>query len=103
MLVLLYIVAAPTDTSPSRRATGCTMTLIEDPNFHYADMRNNGPLSEAYASIMKETFGQKIVTDKSASMTASTDFGNVCYKLPAISPNFRECYKNGSTTRRVSL
>lgn len=51
-------------------------------------MRNNSPLAESYADFMGDAFGDKITLE--GMTTASTDFGNVCYKMPAFHPGFSE-------------
>lgn len=67
-------------------ATGCTYELSAPEEEVYAELRNNTPLADAYADLMSSTFGQKI--GRSGMTTASTDFGNVTYALPAIHPGF---------------
>ncbi|KAN0060416.1 hypothetical protein ACQY0O_007746 [Thecaphora frezii] len=60
-------------------ATGCEGKYEWQPA--YADVRNTPLLSQAYAGVMKEQYGQVIGEE---DFTASTDFGNVCYALPAL-------------------
>lgn len=54
----------------------------------YADLRNNPPFAHSYAAFMQEAFGDEI--GLTGMTTASTDFGNVCYKIPSIHPGFSE-------------
>lgn len=68
------------------KATGCTYTLSAPEEEVYAELRNNTPLADAYADLMTGSFKQKI--GRRGMTTASTDFGNVTYALPAIHPGF---------------
>ena len=67
-------------------ATGCTHKVSTPETEVYADLRNNVTLADAYADFMTTAFGQKI--GRVGMSTASTDFGNVTYKMPAIHPGF---------------
>ncbi|WVQ74470.1 hypothetical protein IAR50_004071 [Cryptococcus sp. DSM 104548] len=67
-------------------ATGCTMKVTADDNEIYADLRNNEPMAYSYQAFMQDVIGQKIIME--GMSTASTDFGNVCYKVPSIHPGF---------------
>ncbi|GFZ49585.1 hypothetical protein JCM24511_07705 [Saitozyma sp. JCM 24511] len=68
-------------------STGCTYETTMKDEEVYADLRNNSPLAESYADFMGDAFGDKITLE--GMTTASTDFGNVCYKMPAFHPGFR--------------
>ncbi|ODN97329.1 hypothetical protein L198_03892 [Cryptococcus wingfieldii CBS 7118] len=67
-------------------ATGCTMEVKAEEDEVYADLRNNEPMAYSYQAFMENVIGQKITMG--GMSTASTDFGNVCYKVPAIHPGF---------------
>ncbi|ODO04758.1 hypothetical protein I350_05368 [Cryptococcus amylolentus CBS 6273] len=67
-------------------ATGCTMKVKAEEDEVYADLRNNEPMAYSYQAFMENVIGQKITMG--GMSTASTDFGNVCYKVPAIHPGF---------------
>ncbi|WWD19101.1 hypothetical protein CI109_103559 [Kwoniella shandongensis] len=67
-------------------ATGCSIDISAKDDEVYADMRNNEPLSLSYASFMEKAFGDKIATE--GMTTASTDFGNVTYKVPSFSAGY---------------
>lgn len=67
-------------------ATGCTYKVHAPETEVYAELRNNTPLADAYADFMTGTFKQTI--GREGITTASTDFGNVTYAMPAIHPGF---------------
>ncbi|WVR07523.1 hypothetical protein IAU60_004565 [Kwoniella sp. DSM 27419] len=67
-------------------ATGCSYEVNAPDTEVYADVRNNAKLAHLYATVMGDAFNQKI--GMTGMTTASTDFGNVCYKCPAIHPGF---------------
>ena len=67
-------------------ACGCTMSTTWD-DHPYADVRDNTPLVEAYATNMR-SLGRHPLDPISAQhqVIGSTDLGNVSYLLPAIHP-----------------
>ncbi|WVR00039.1 hypothetical protein IAU59_007181 [Kwoniella sp. CBS 9459] len=67
-------------------ATGCSYKVSAPDAEVYAEIRNNTPMARSYASFMEKTFDDKY--DMDTITTASTDFGNVCYKCPSIHPGF---------------
>ncbi len=67
-------------------ATGCKYEVTAKETEVYAELRNNRVLADAYADLMGHDFKQTIA--RSGMTTASTDFGNVTYALPAIHPGF---------------
>lgn len=67
-------------------ATGCTCKVSTPETQVYAELRNNVSLADAYADFMTGAFQQTI--GREGITTASTDFGNVTYKMPAIHPGF---------------
>ncbi|KAL7422739.1 hypothetical protein Q5752_002031 [Cryptotrichosporon argae] len=67
-------------------ATGCTIDVTALDTEVYAELRNNGPLADAYSAFMGDVFKQKI--QREGMTTASTDFGNCCYAFPSIHPGF---------------
>ncbi|KAK8854755.1 hypothetical protein IAR55_003494 [Kwoniella newhampshirensis] len=67
-------------------ATGCTIEISTPEDEIYADVWNNEPMALSYAAFMEKTFGDKI--QREGLGTASTDYGNVTYRLPAFTPNF---------------
>lgn len=68
------------------QATGCKHTLSTPETEVYAELRNNVNLADAYADYMTQAFGQTIA--RKGMSTASTDFGNVTYAMPAFHPGF---------------
>ncbi|OSX64497.1 hypothetical protein POSPLADRAFT_1180127 [Postia placenta MAD-698-R-SB12] len=62
-------------------ATGCKLTLKAGPGYY--DLRQNTPLGEEFAKVVKD-FGVNAQFDE--GMAASTDFGNVTYALPSLHP-----------------
>lgn len=68
------------------QATGCTIKLSSPPTHDYAELQNNEPLAMTYRDLMEDAFDHKV--DTVSMMTASTDFGNVCYEVPSIHPMF---------------
>lgn len=68
------------------KATRCRIEVDAPKTDAYAELRNNFPLAGAYADFMTEEFENKI--DRNGMTTASTDFGNVTYKVPGIHPMF---------------
>ncbi|BEI85433.1 hypothetical protein CcaverHIS002_0508340 [Cutaneotrichosporon cavernicola] len=68
------------------KATGCKHVVTAPETDVYAELRNNRLLADAYADLMGHDFKQVIA--RSGMTTASTDFGNVTYALPAIHPGF---------------
>jgi len=63
-------------------ATSCTIKIT--PEFTYYDLHQNSVLAEEFRSAS----GRYGVRVGSQSSTASTDFGNVSYHLPALHPGF---------------
>ncbi|EPQ29090.1 uncharacterized protein PFL1_03379 [Pseudozyma flocculosa PF-1] len=60
-------------------ATGCSIEVEWEPA--YADVWNTPLLSSTYAAVLEQRYGKVVPND---DFTASTDFGNVCYALPAL-------------------
>jgi metal-dependent amidase/aminoacylase/carboxypeptidase family protein len=64
-------------------ATGCTIEMkVGEP---YFDLHQNSTLAQCFADIVSSRYG--VVTSATGS-TASTDFGNISYALPALHPMF---------------
>lgn len=82
------------------KATGCTYSVDVPETEVYAELRNNAPLSDAYADFMTEEFGQRI--EKDGMTTASTDMGNVTYHLPAIHAMFQIKNEGGNHTKEFT-
>lgn len=70
------------------KATGCKAEC-EVTRMMY-ELRNNGPLSEAFAQVAQDDYKIPTVVaiDDYTGAGASTDFGNVTYELPAAHPNY---------------
>lgn len=69
------------------KATGCKVQTEVTPMMY--ELRNNGPLSNHYASVMKDAGHPVLVAlDDFTGAGASTDFGNVTYTVPAAHPHF---------------
>lgn len=64
-------------------ATGCRIDLKVDPP--YFDLHQNAVLAQNLADLVRTRYGVTVYT---TSSTASTDFGNVTYALPALHPSF---------------
>lgn len=65
-------------------ATGCDVRIIEQ--VPYADLRNSATLAADYRTFMSQKYEQKYSTDP---WSASTDFGDVTYALPALHSAYR--------------
>ena len=67
-------------------ACGCSMTAHWD-DHPYADVRDNGPILEAYADNLRSLGRSPLDPSESGHhVVGSTDLGNVSYLLPAIHP-----------------
>jgi len=64
-------------------ATGCRVDLKTDKP--YFELRQNPVLAQNLADIVGNRYG---LTAHTNSTSASTDFGNVSYALPALHPSF---------------
>lgn len=64
-------------------ATGCTVEI--DEGVAYADVQNDAVLKGDYQAFVKEHFGEEC---PDTAWSASTDFGNVTYEMPALHPTF---------------
>ncbi|KIR58965.1 hypothetical protein I314_05379 [Cryptococcus bacillisporus CA1873] len=76
-------------------STGCSCKIKAPDDEVYAETRNNEKLAHAYQIFMARAFGDKIQLE--GVNTASTDFGNVCYKLPGFHPMFDIPSEEGSS------
>lgn len=65
-------------------ATGCKVEIQE--GTRYDDLRNQPTLAAEFRHYMKDEFEEDFSTD---GWSASTDFGNVTYALPALHPCYR--------------
>jgi len=64
-------------------ATGCRVDLKTE--MPYFDLHQNPVLAQNLADIVGSRYGLNVHTD---STSASTDFGNVSYVLPALHPSY---------------
>ncbi|PWN45601.1 amidohydrolase [Ceraceosorus guamensis] len=64
-------------------ATGCKVDITWGKT--YEDTRNSAPLSLAYRALMKSVYNADYST---ASVSGSTDFGNVTHALPGCHPTY---------------
>ncbi|KAH8832690.1 amidohydrolase [Flagelloscypha sp. PMI_526] len=64
-------------------ATSCKMELEYDTG--YSELRQNAALGDSFISVMDHRYGFTVVDQDTP---ASTDFGNVTYKLPSLHPGF---------------
>ncbi|OXB36825.1 hypothetical protein J007_03433 [Cryptococcus neoformans] len=76
-------------------STGCSCKIKAPDDEVYAETRNNEKLAHSYQIFMDRAFGDKIQLQ--GVTTASTDFGNVCYKLPGFHPMFDIPSEEGSS------
>ncbi|TFY81729.1 hypothetical protein EWM64_g2285 [Hericium alpestre] len=88
---MLWYVRAPTwaEVKQANRAaahaTGCKLT-IEDPGEPTYDLRQNKALGSAFSEVFRSKFGP--IDYEFGICSASTDFGNVTYAMPALHPSF---------------
>ncbi|KAF9561210.1 amidohydrolase [Agrocybe pediades] len=64
-------------------ATGCKIKLTRE--YTYFDLHQNPVLAQGFADIVGSRYGLATTTQNTS---ASTDFGNVTYALPALHPAF---------------
>ncbi|KAL4269002.1 peptidase M20A family protein [Pleurotus pulmonarius] len=64
-------------------ATGCEYKITY--GLPYYDLHQNTAMGEAFSKIVGYRYG---LTTSTTASTASTDFGNVTYRLPSLHPNF---------------
>lgn len=65
-------------------AAGCKVEISS--GVGYYDLRQNAVLGAEFAHVMKSCCGVNVRAD--GGMSASTDFGNVTYELPALHPSY---------------
>ncbi|KAI0315031.1 hypothetical protein OF83DRAFT_389613 [Amylostereum chailletii] len=82
-------------------ATGCEYKLVQ--TSAYYDVRQNRPLAETLAATSRERYGIPTTFIDPSQMSASTDFGNVSYVVPAFHPNFHIPAPEGSGNHTVGF
>ncbi|KAI0672431.1 hypothetical protein C8Q78DRAFT_971806 [Trametes maxima] len=75
-------------------ATGCRVQV--DMGNSTCELRQNNALSDEFADVFSKTFGP--IDHVYGISSASTDFGNVTYALPAIHPSFAIPTSGGNHT-----
>lgn len=68
-------------------ATGCTYTIQRE--ILYLDTRHSEAMAQYLEQVIGEQYAKDGYTWDRHNTPGSTDFGNVCYKLPAMHPAFR--------------
>ncbi|KAL7409017.1 hypothetical protein BDY24DRAFT_419267 [Mrakia frigida] len=82
-------------------STGCTVEIKTSGEYTYDDLHNSPTLASEYISLMTSHHSQTLDTNNNS--TASTDFGNVTYSLPACHPGFKIPAPVGSSNHTVGF
>ncbi|KAF9563860.1 hypothetical protein CPC08DRAFT_661451 [Agrocybe pediades] len=67
-------------------ATGCEVTITKEPGSSTYDLRQNKALGAEVANIVLNKYGA--IDYEWGIKSASTDFGNITYAMPALHPGF---------------
>ncbi|KAK7685702.1 hypothetical protein QCA50_011046 [Cerrena zonata] len=81
-------------------ATGCEVKIVQ--GAAYYDVRENSVLGDEYCRLARRYFGvNSNISDQ--TIPASTDFGNITYKLPCITPIYNIPTKPGGSNHTLDF